>query len=90
MLERKLVIEEKGGLHLRPALLFVDIVKRSNSKVVLSYKGKNVCGENLLGILKLGIEYGESIFIKIEGTDEEKVLNILTGEFSPQKVSNKK
>lgn len=74
LIEKKMVIKNKSGLHARPAALFVQIANRYNSDVTVR-KGKlEVNGKSIMGILMLAAEKGSTITLKVEGEDAEKTI----------------
>jgi phosphocarrier protein len=74
-----LAIDNKVGLHARPAALFVEMSNRYQCRIrVSNAKGEDANGKSILGILSLDIGPGEEISILAEGDDaEEAVASIL-------------
>ena len=71
-MELNLQIENKAGLHARPAALFAQ--KASSFKAtVMIFKGeKSANAKSIISIMGLGIKQGESIVIKTEGADADE------------------
>ncbi len=86
MIAHKVVIQNKMGLHARPAALFVEIASRYNAEVTLSKDGVEVNGKSIMGILMLAVERGNEVVLKIHGKDEkaasEALLGLLAGKFN--------
>ncbi len=82
--EKEVIINNKQGLHARPAALFVQITSRYNSEVTLEKDGEKVNGKSIMGILALGAEGGSKIILSAEGDDAQDVFNeleaLLTGD----------
>jgi len=77
MVRIELLINNKLGLHARAAGKFVEVASRFASEIWLR-KGENrVNGKSIMGILTLAAAKGETVFIEVEGPDEEKALNAL-------------
>lgn len=94
LIEKKMVIKNKSGLHARPAALFVQIANRYNSDVTVR-KGKlEVNGKSIMGILMLAAEKGSTITLKVEGEDAEKTIleleKLLSGDMEMPVLEKKR
>ena len=78
MVERTLTIENKLGLHARPAALFVKTAGKFKSDILLSKDDFEVNGKSIMGVMMLAAEMGSQITIKACGQDEEDALKALT------------
>lgn len=74
-MKKEFVIQNKVGLHARPAALFVQTAKKFKSNITVEKNGEEVNAKSILGILSLGVERGAHIVIKAEGEDEKKVMH---------------
>lgn len=74
VVEKRLIIRHKEGLHARPAALFVQIANKYESNVSVRKGDQEVNGKSIMGILMLAAEKGSEIEIRAEGRDAEKVL----------------
>lgn len=77
MVESRIVIPNKLGLHARAAVKFVNVAKRYVSGVRIEKDGDEVDGKSILGILTLAATQGSTITLKISGQDEKAALNAL-------------
>lgn len=73
----QITVENKVGLHARPATLFVRAAQKHKSTIMVSYNGKTVNAKSLLGLLSLGAAKDAEITIAAEGGDEEEAVNSL-------------
>ena len=71
MREMHLVIQNRTGLHARPAKVLVNKAKEFKSTIRISNGKKQVNAKSLLSVLTLGVECGGEVNIEIEGEDEE-------------------
>ncbi|MCD6427507.1 MAG: HPr family phosphocarrier protein [Caldisericaceae bacterium] len=78
MLKKDFIIQNKVGLHARPASLFVQTANKFKSNITVEKDGNKVNAKSILGILSLGAEKGAHITIEIEGEDEEAAMQALT------------
>ena len=74
MVERKLTIKNKLGLHARPAALFVQAANKFDSRIIVEKDNEKVNGKSIMGILMLGAERGSSIIIEAEGSDAQTAI----------------
>lgn len=76
-MEKTLKIENKTGLHARPASMFVQEANKFKSKIKISAKGKTVDAKSILMIMSLGLTQGTELTISAEGPDEADALAAL-------------
>jgi phosphocarrier protein len=79
MREKKLVIQNKTGLHARPAALFVQLANKFDSRIRVAKNEQEVNGKSIMEILMLAVAKGTEIRIMADGKDEEKALASLEG-----------
>lgn len=77
MLEKKVVIVNRLGLHARAAAKFVKMANRFKSSVKIEKDGILIDGKSILGILTLAAVQGTPITLKIAGADEKAALKAL-------------
>lgn len=75
MLETKVTVNNKAGLHTRPASLLVKTAGQFQSKILLVTKDITVDAKSIMGIMALGASQGTEITLQIDGVDE-KVANL--------------
>lgn len=74
MVEKKLIVNNKTGLHARPAALLVQTASKFSSDVLIVKEDKEVNAKSIMGIMALGAGQGTELTIKISGADEEQAL----------------
>ena len=70
MTEATTTIENKTGIHARPASVFVQTATKFKSKVQLKAKGKTVDAKSILMIMSMGLTKGTEITLSADGPDE--------------------
>ena len=65
------VIQDKEGIHARPAGIVVGEAKKFASNVTIENKGKSADLKRIFGVMSLCVKAGEEVLIKVEGADEE-------------------
>jgi len=81
MVSGKVKVLNETGIHLRLANLIVNAASQFESDVMLEKEGLEVNAKSMLGVAMLGAEQGAELMLKIEGSDEQKALETLTGLF---------
>ena len=77
MQKRQLKINNKDGLHARPAAIFVKTANKYKSELEIQTKDKTANGKSIIGIMSLGAFYGEEITLIADGPDESQLLKAM-------------
>lgn len=72
--QRTVRIQNKYGLHARPAAEFVKLANRFNADIWVSKEGTEVNGKSIMGVMMLAAEYGAEITIRAAGADAKQAL----------------
>ncbi len=75
MIEREVILENKLGLHARPAALFVKAASKFRSEIKVQKEDLVVDGKSIMGLMMLAAETGSKLKIKINGDDENDAMN---------------
>lgn len=79
MTEATTTIENKTGIHARPASVFVQKASSFKSKIQLKAKGKTVDAKSILMIMSMGLVKGTEVTICADGPDEGDAVAALKG-----------
>lgn len=77
MVEKKVTVKNKTGLHARPAALFVKKAMEFSSNIWIQKDDKKVDAKSMLSVLSLGVSIGTEIVLSAEGEDEQKAVDSL-------------
>ena len=77
MLERTLTIQNRNGLHARPAAEIVKTAAKFKSDITLIRDDLEVNGKSIMGVMMLAAEYGSQLVLRAEGADEQEALDAL-------------
>ena len=77
MQEKRLVIQNRTGLHARPAALFVQTANKFTSQIMVAKEEQEVDGKSIMGIMMLAAGKGSQIRITTQGKDEKEALERL-------------
>jgi phosphocarrier protein len=82
MMVKSYKIQNRLGLHARPAALFVQEAAKFKSKVLVVKDGVEVNGKSVMGLMLLAAESGSTMTIKADGPDEQQVHEALEKLFN--------
>ena len=77
MLEKELVVQNKNGLHARPASEVVKNASSFKSTVFIKFGDKNINAKSIVGLLSAGIGCGSNVILQVDGEDESEALESL-------------
>nr|WP_319487322.1 HPr family phosphocarrier protein [uncultured Caproiciproducens sp.] len=72
MFQKEVVINNKTGLHARPASELVEFCKNIKSDIILKTpKNEEINAKSILSILSGGVYRGTKLLVQVEGSDEQ-------------------
>ena len=77
MMEKIMTINNRMGLHARPAALFVQEAGKFKCQVFVVKDGLQVNGKSVMGLMLLAAESGSKLTIKADGPDEAAAIAAL-------------
>ena len=78
LIEEKLEIKNKLGLHARAAALLVQLTNRYRSDIRIGKDGDDVDGKSIIELLTLAAECGSLINISVSGEDEKEAFTAVS------------
>ena len=72
---REVTIQNRNGLHARPAAMFVKISSRFRAEVWVEKDGERVNGKSIMGLMMLAAGKGSKLHIIAEGVDAERAVS---------------
>ncbi len=76
-LERSIVIQNRFGMHARPAAEFVKLANRFKAEVWVRKDDLEVNAKSIMGVMMLAAAKGSVIAIETEGPDENDAMKAL-------------
>mgnify|MGYP002516739800 CR=1 FL=1 len=70
MIEFEQKITDPLGLHARPVALLFDHIGKHRSRVTLTIGDRTADGRDIMGLMGLYGEFGETLHVTVEGEDE--------------------
>jgi phosphocarrier protein FPr len=74
MKQIEIVIQNRTGLHARPAKVLVNLAKKFKSDISLHHGGKRANAKSMVSVLTLGAVSGSDITVQANGVDEENAI----------------
>jgi phosphocarrier protein HPr len=75
--EREVRIENRNGLHARPAAEIVKAASRFKSDVTIRRDDMEVNGKSIMGVMMLAAEYGTTLRLCAKGDDAQQAVDAL-------------
>jgi phosphocarrier protein len=77
MQEREVVIENKLGMHLRAAAVFIETANKFRCQVHVRKSSQAINAKSIMGLMTLGATYGSTITVITDGENETEALDAL-------------
>jgi len=78
MIKKKLTIQNRLGIHARPAALFAKTASQYTCDIRVEKDGLDVNGKSIMGIMMLAAAQGNVIQILADGRDEDAAIRALS------------
>jgi len=77
MLQKKIIIQNKLGLHARASMKLINIAGRFQSEIFIKHGNAKVDAKDILNVMGLAANKGSEIELIIDGPDEKKAMEAL-------------
>ncbi len=81
VLEQKFTVNNKLGLHARPAALLVQLTNRFQSDITIQKGKQKVNGKSIMGVMMLAAGVGSTVTVRIVGADARKAMTAIAKLF---------
>ena len=71
---KELVVQNKMGIHARPAAMIVRITNKFKAEVFVEKDEEQVNGKSIMGLMMLAAGYGSKLTVTAEGQDAEQAM----------------
>lgn len=75
MIIKKVTINNPSGIHMRPAGIFMKLIKNFTSDVIVHFNENEYNAKSVLDLLRATIKCGDVIELRVNGEDEEECMN---------------
>lgn len=79
MAQREFTIQNKLGIHARPAAQFVKTASKFSSEICVEKDGEEIDGKSIMGLMMLAAGHGSVITVIAVGEDEQEALDAIAG-----------
>jgi len=73
----KVIVNNKAGLHAKPASLFVQKANNFKSEIYIKKDATRVNAKSIMGVMILAVQKGDEIQIEANGDDEKRAVEQL-------------
>jgi len=77
-IKTELLVENKMGIHARPAAMFVKIASRYEAEIFVEKDGERVNGKSIMGLMMLAAGPGSRLVLEAIGVDASQAVEELT------------
>ena len=81
-LTKELLVQNKMGIHARPAAMIVRVTNKFKSEVYVEKDEEQVNGKSIMGLMMLAAGKGSTVKFVATGTDAEQMLTELEALFA--------
>jgi phosphocarrier protein HPr len=81
LVERKIEVINKLGLHARPAAMLVQNASKFKSEIKLQKEDVEANAKSILSVMMLAAEIGSFVTIKAQGEDEQQAVEAIAKLF---------
>lgn len=82
MVEEKIKIINKAGLHTRPAATIVKLASKYKCEFYISKDGVSINGKSIIGVMTLAAEMGSELLLSFDGEDEKEAAKEISDYFN--------
>ena len=82
MITKKIIVQNRAGIHARPASLIVQTANKFQSNVMIEKEGISVNAKSIMGVMTMAAGYQAELIISAEGTDEAEAMAALEQLFT--------
>jgi phosphocarrier protein HPr len=81
MIEREITVQNRAGIHARPAAMIVQTASSFESKIMLGKDNEEINAKSIMGIITLGAAHRSVLKMTVEGPDEQEAADALSRLF---------
>ena len=82
MVEKILTVQNRAGIHARPAAIIAQTANKFESEVTLIRDDAEVNAKSIMGVIAMGAGYNTQLTLKVEGPDETEAAEVIEELFT--------
>ncbi len=81
MIRQKVTIQNRAGLHTRPAAAIVKLASNFRSEFFIIKEGFRINGKSIIGVMTLAAAQGSELELEFDGPDEAQAMKEMVEYF---------
>ena len=81
MVEKILTVENRAGIHARPATLIAQLANKFTSEITLEKDSIVVNAKSIMGVITMAAGYNTTMTLKVDGPDESEAASAIENLF---------
>lgn len=77
MIEKKITLINRLGMHARAATKLVQVAQRFKSRITVEANGMEADAKSILGLLTLAAPVGTTLLLRADGEDEKEAIEAI-------------
>jgi len=82
MVTKKIIVQNRAGLHARPSSLIVQTANKFQSNIMLKKESITANAKSIMGVMTMAAGYQTELTVSAEGTDETEAVAALEQLFA--------
>ncbi len=82
MIEKILTVQNRAGIHARPAAIIAQTSNKFESEITLTHDDTEVNAKSIMGVIAMGAGYNTQLTLKVEGSDESEAASVIEELFN--------
>ncbi len=82
MVEKILTVQNRAGIHARPAAIIAQTSNKFESEINIEKDGASVNAKSIMGVIAMGAGYNTQLTLTVEGPDEIEAANTIEELFN--------
>lgn len=82
MVEKILTVQNRAGIHARPAAIIAQTSNKFSSEITLIKDDATVNAKSIMGVIAMGAGYNTQLVLNVEGPDESEAASVLEELFN--------
>ena len=82
MIEKILTVQNRAGIHARPAAIIAQTANKFESEVSIVRDDAVVNAKSIMGVIAMGAGYNTQLTLRVEGSDESEAASVIEELFN--------
>ncbi len=82
MIEKILIVQNRAGIHARPAAIIAQTANKFESEISLLRDDAEVNAKSIMGVIAMGAGYNTQLTLRADGPDETEAVEVIEELFN--------